>query len=154
MISSFHLFSHPSLPFHLQLLLPGLRRRCSFELSNLRIPKKNDRKKNHKINNFLVLEWETCFVTKLVVIDAMVCDFSVSVSHLLGHGERWLYIVAKIHSQLHASYLFIFRNKHWEYDAKHNRSLQLRKQNTAFVSLSLFFFSKEIFYSIIQYFSY
>jgi len=139
MISSFHLFSHPSLPFHLQLLLPGLRRRCSFELSNLRKPKKKMTEKKSE-NNFLVLEWETCFVTKLVVIDAMVCDFSVSVVQLMGHGDRWLYIVAKIHSQLHASYLFIFRNKHWEYDAKHNRSLQLRKQNTAFVSLPLRYF--------------
>jgi len=61
MISSFHLFSHPY-PFHLQLLLPGLRHRCSFELStsaNQKKKKKNDRKKNKdNIDNFLVHEWD------------------------------------------------------------------------------------------------
>jgi len=59
MISSFHLFSHP-FPFHLQLLLPGLRHRCSFEFpTSANQKKKMTEKKNVKdniIDNFLVLE--------------------------------------------------------------------------------------------------
>jgi len=61
MISSFHLFSHPY-PFHLQLLLPGLRHRCSFELStsaNQKKKKKWPKKKiKDNIDNFLVHEWD------------------------------------------------------------------------------------------------
>jgi len=61
MISSFHLFSHPY-PFHLQLLLPGLRHRCSFELSTSANQKKEkkmtEKKIKDNIDNFLVHEWD------------------------------------------------------------------------------------------------
>jgi len=50
MISSFHLFSQP-FPFHLQLLLPGLRHRCSFLI---RQPPQTKKWPKKKINNFLV----------------------------------------------------------------------------------------------------